>query len=94
MPPWYGLAGAAAEDGAFSRIVSTVPAMVRLLACLVLLGAAGCATTQAYERERLADPTMAVDEDPDRAALAGHVRAVREGAIGSDGAGGGGCGCN
>jgi hypothetical protein len=68
---------------------------VKVVVVLLALGAlAGCATTQPYERDRLADPTMQLDEDADRAALRRHVRAIREGAIGGEGAGGGGCGCN
>jgi hypothetical protein len=61
---------------------------------LAASGLLGCATTQPYERDRLADPTMQLDDDGDRHALRGHVRGTREGAIGGDGAGGGGCGCN
>jgi len=60
--------------------------------CLVLV--AGCATTQAWEREMLADPAMAPDPDGDRQALRQHAMGTREGARGGFAGGGGGCGCN
>lgn len=56
--------------------------------------AAGCATTQAWEREMLADPAMDPDPDGDREALRQHALGTREGASGGFGGGGGGCGCN
>ena len=61
---------------------------------LVLVLPAGCATTRPWEREVLAKPVMAPDEDQDLEALRAHVFATREGAVGGFGAGGGGCGCN
>jgi len=66
---------------------------VWLVLCLNAL-LSGCATTKAYQRERLADPVMVPDGDEDREALKSHMRATREGAIGGFGHGGGGCGCN
>ena len=59
-----------------------------------LSGAAGCATTRAWERETLARPEMAADGDADREALRHHMQGTREGAAGGQGSGGGGCGCN
>ncbi len=62
-----------------------------LLASSVLLLAA-CSHVHAYERGRLAHPTMAAGD------LAGpgesHMRAVHEGASGGGGAAESGCGCN
>jgi len=53
----------------------------------------GCgAGVKAFEREKLAHPTMTADEIS--IGLDGHVRAVSEGATGGLGGGGGGCGCN
>lgn len=54
--------------------------------------AAGCAHVPAYERGKLAHPTMTPDDiaPPSEA----HVRSVQEGAMGGGGATGGGCGCN
>lgn len=47
-----------------------------------------------YERDRLADPIMALDADPVSSAYIAHVYEAREGARGGEGAAGGGCGCN
>ncbi len=47
-----------------------------------------------YERDRLADPIMALDGDPVSTAYIQHVYEAREGARGGGGAAGGGCGCN
>ena len=47
-----------------------------------------------YERDRLADPIMALDGDPVSTAYIQHVFEAREGARGGEGSAGGGCGCN
>ncbi len=47
-----------------------------------------------YERDRLADPIMALDGDPVSSSYIKHVYEAREGARGGEGAAGGGCGCN
>ena len=47
-----------------------------------------------YERDRLADPIMALDGDPVSTSYIQHVYEAREGARGGEGAAGGGCGCN
>lgn len=65
-----------------------------LLPILSLLALPACATTQPWEREYLAKPTMVVDGQPARKALKHHVLSTREGAVGGFGGGGGGCGCN
>jgi hypothetical protein len=70
--------------------------LFRLLvwSCLGLsaLAASGCTHVAPYERERLAHPTMQMQE------LAGpaeaHVHAVHEGAIGGENGAASGCGCN
>ncbi len=67
---------------------------IRIAAVIAMLGFCGCATTKAYQREKLADPVMALDGDEDREALRMHMLGTREGAIGGFGHGGGGCGCN
>jgi hypothetical protein len=53
---------------------------------------AGCAHVPVYARERLAHPTMRLDEmaTPGEA----HVNAVHEGATGGAVAASSGCGCN
>jgi hypothetical protein len=75
--------------GAFGRL---------LLLLAVLAGMAGCSNLEPwvkpYERDRLADPIMALDSDPVSSAYMQHVYEAREGARGGEGATGGGCGCN
>jgi len=68
-----------------------------LLPIVVLAGLAGCSIepwVKPYERDRLADPIMALDGDPVSTAYIQHVYEAREGARGAEGATGGGCGCN
>jgi len=69
-----------------------------LLMLLLLGGAAGCSNIEPwvkpYERDRLADPIMALDGDPVSSQYLQHVYEAREGARGGEGAAGGGCGCN
>jgi len=64
----------------------------------VLAGTAACSDfepwVKPYERDRLADPIMALDTDPVSSAYIQHVFEAREGARGGEGAAGGGCGCN
>ncbi len=62
------------------------------LAGIVLL-AAGCVRVKPYEREAHARKTMQ-EQDASDAKLEGHVHEYREGSIGGNGVGGGGCGCN
>ena len=68
-----------------------------LLALSVLLGLSACSVepwVKPYERDRLADPIMALDTDPVSTSYIQHVYEAREGARGGEGAAGGGCGCN
>jgi Domain of unknown function (DUF4266) len=68
-----------------------------LLAGGVMLVLAGCGIepwVKPYERDRLADPIMALDADPVSSSYMQHVYEAREGARGGEGAAGGGCGCN
>ena len=67
---------------------------IALLLAAALCGAAGCATTRAWDRATLARPEMSADGDGDRDALRQHMQGTREGAAGGQGSGGGGCGCN
>ena len=71
----------------------------RIMLLVAVLGAsAGCSNfepwVKPYERDRLADPIMALDTDPVSSAYIQHVYEAREGARGGEGAAGGGCGCN
>jgi len=76
--------------------IKTVSRLVLVLA--VLASTAGCSSIEPwvkpYERDRLADPIMALDADPVSSAYLQHVYEAREGARGGEGAAGGGCGCN
>jgi hypothetical protein len=68
-----------------------------LLPIVLLAGLAGCSVepwVKPYERDRLADPIMALDGDPVSTSYIQHVYEAREGARGGEGAAGGGCGCN
>ena len=68
-----------------------------LLALSALLGLSACSIepwVKPYERDRLADPIMALDSDPVSTSYIQHVYEAREGARGGEGAAGGGCGCN
>lgn len=69
-----------------------------LLPLLVLGGLSGCGNIEPwvkpYERDKLADPIMALDADPVSSSYLLHVFEAREGARGGEGAAGGGCGCN
>ena len=64
----------------------------------VLGGAVGCSSIEPwvmpYERDRLADPIMALDMNPVSSSYIQHVYEAREGARGGEGSAGGGCGCN
>ncbi len=69
-----------------------------LLLAVSLTWIAGCGNIEPwvkpYERDRLADPIMALDGDPVSTAYIQHVYEAREGVRGGEGAAGGGCGCN
>ena len=69
-----------------------------LLLLALMLAASGCSNSEPwvkpYERDRLADPIMALDGDPVSSYYIQHVYEAREGARGGEGAAGGGCGCN
>lgn len=69
-----------------------------LMVLAIAAGASGCSNLEPwvkpYERDRLADPIMALDMDPVSSYYIMHVYEAREGARGGEGAAGGGCGCN
>ncbi len=69
-----------------------------LLTLLLMVGLSACGNIEPwvkpYERDRLADPIMALDGDPVSTLYLQHVYEAREGARGGEGAAGGGCGCN
>jgi hypothetical protein len=69
-----------------------------LLALAVVSSLTACSNIEPwvkpYERDKLADPIMALDGDPVSTAYIQHVYEAREGAKGGEGTAGGGCGCN
>ena len=79
------------------NMVNRASARVFILA-LSLVVLSGCSNIEPwvapYERDRLADPIMALDTDPVSTSYVQHVYEAREGARGGEGAVGGGCGCN
>jgi hypothetical protein len=68
---------------------SLLPALIVLVG---LIGTAGCAHVPAYDRGKLAHPTML----PDYSHSAGraHMQVVQEGATGGEANPASGCGCN
>ncbi|MEZ4384164.1 MAG: DUF4266 domain-containing protein [Nannocystaceae bacterium] len=60
----------------------------------VTAGLGGCARVQPYERGRLAQPDMQLEDDLDLRAGPDHALDYREGSAGGLGGDGGGCGCN
>ena len=64
----------------------------RTLAILLASGVVSCAHVPAYDRARLAHPTMQTGYT-DSPGVA-HMRAVHEGATGGDVSASSGCGCN
>ena len=65
-----------------------------LLAVLCTCGGCAKVGVKPWERDLLAEPGMALDDDPVDAALDAHIYFSREAASGGSGIGGGGCGCN
>lgn len=68
---------------------------------LLLLAAGACAVSgcalappQPWEKDLLARPSMAMDDDPLGRRLRTQVHQSREASSGGDSVGGGGCGCN
>lgn len=67
---------------------------MRTVVVALALFAAGCAIVPQNRRAQLADPMLALDEDPLETAAKSKFYSTREGAAGGDGVpAGGGCGC-
>ena len=71
------------------KILAVLSLVVFVSAC-----AAPSPWVKPYERENLADAVMAFDRNPVDAKFMVHGFGNREAAIGAEGSGGGGCGCN
>jgi hypothetical protein len=68
--------------------------VVNRIAILALLALSSCATVPQNRRAKLADPMMAITDDPGEAFRKQKLYTTREGAAGGDGtSAGGGCGC-
>lgn len=77
----------------------TIQPILRILVSVLLIaGMTACGPIEPwvkpYERDKLADPIMALDADAVSTGYIQHVYEAREGARGGEGAAGGGCGCN
>ena len=68
--------------------------MKRLLASLLALALAGCASVAPYQRGYLARPGMSFEESAAMAKTMEKVFVAKEAASGSATVGGSGCGCN
>ena len=66
---------------------------VGLLAATVV-GVAGCARVEPWDRDVLARPDMQLVSDPIEEAVDEHIYFSKEASSGGQGFGGGGCGCN
>jgi hypothetical protein len=64
------------------------------VAALTIMGLAGCATVEPWDRDVLARPDMQIVSDPSEAAADEHIYFSKEASSGGQGFGGGGCGCN
>ena len=64
---------------------------------LILSILAGCSsmnTVKAWDKDILAKPEMALVDNKIEEYLDGHIYFSKEGSVGGQGMGGGGCGCN
>ena len=59
-----------------------------------IMGLAGCASVEPWDRDVLARPEMQLVSDPTEAAADEHIYFSKEASSGGQGFGGGGCGCN
>jgi len=69
-------------------------AILAVTALWVTLLTGACAPVQPWERGRLAQPSMALDEDPLLTSISEHIYSSKEASSGGAGPAGGGCGCN
>ncbi|MCW8956316.1 MAG: DUF4266 domain-containing protein [Gammaproteobacteria bacterium] len=68
--------------------------MMLLLMLALLLSACSMSNVKPWERDLLAKPSMALVPDEMDNALDEHIYFSKEGSLGGQGVGGGGCGCN
>ena len=68
--------------------------MILLLMLALVLPACSMNNVKPWERDLLAKPSMALVPDEMDNALDEHIYFSKEGSLGGQGVGGGGCGCN
>jgi hypothetical protein len=80
---------------AWQRMLSAAAAFRAplLIGTLTALALGGCANVKPYEREKLADPIMNLDNGMEKQSLERKVFSTREAAIGGAAGISGGCGC-
>lgn len=66
----------------------------RVIVMVLCITMSACAPVQPWERGRLAQPHMALQDDALLSAMDQHVYTSKEAASGGVGPAGGGCGCN
>lgn len=69
-------------------------AILTILMLVLVLPACSLSPIQPWERDLLAKPSMALVPDEMDNALDEHIYFSKEGSLGGQGVGGGGCGCN
>ena len=79
----------AACRAAFGAAAFSAPVLLGALA----LALSGCANVKPYQREKLADPIMSLDNSLYKQSLERKLFSTREAAIGGGTGIGGGCGC-
>jgi hypothetical protein len=72
-----------------SSSISLIVALVGLS-----LAATSCVAVKPWERDLLARPDMAWDDDARLATIKGHIGFSKEGSLPAGGGASGGCGCN
>lgn len=81
-------------------IIDKKQLMIGAIGCLSMLNLSACSSlaiepwVKPYERQNLADPIMSNNRHPIANMHIAHVYEARESSRGSEGTGGGGCGCN
>lgn len=68
--------------------------VMAFLGVIAFVSAAGCASVEPWERQRLSHDCMQVPVDEDDATGRAKMEAAREGSAGGVMRGGGGCGCD
>ncbi len=73
---------------------ATVKTILRALIGLTLLVVASCASVKPWDRDLLAQKEMSFNPSPMLQSIDEHIYFSKEGSMGGNSVGGGGCGCN